>query len=97
MTQFDITHQSGANAGRYSILLDDGSEAEMTYRVVSGKVMAIDHTFVPRQHRGGQIAESLVVRGVEDARTNGFRIDPVCPYVAVQFRRHPEWQDLLAD
>ena len=95
MTQFDINHQSSGNTGRYSIALDDGSEAEMTYRM-AGEVMAIDHTFVPRRHRGGQIAESLVVRGVEDARAKGLKIDPVCPYVAVQFRRHPEWRDLLA-
>ena len=26
----------------------------------------------------------------------GFKITPVCPYVVVQFRRHPEWSDLLA-
>lgn len=96
MTARDISLETDGVTGRYCIALDDGSEAEMTYRMTTPHIMAIDHTFVPKQHRGGDIAESLVVRGVEDARRGGLKIDPVCPYVAVQFRRHPEWRDLLA-
>jgi predicted GNAT family acetyltransferase len=34
---------------------------------------------------------------VADARAQGFTIVPQCPYVAAQFRKHPEWADLLAD
>jgi predicted GNAT family acetyltransferase len=68
----------------------------MTYRRVAPDVIAIDHTWVPRQHRGGGIAEQLVRRGIADARAENLRIEPVCSYVAAQFRRHPEWSDLLA-
>jgi predicted GNAT family acetyltransferase len=59
-------------------------------------VLAIDHTFVPPSHRGRNLAERLVTTGVADARLEGSKIHPYCSYVAAQFRRHPEWSDLLA-
>ena len=46
--------------------------------------------------RGGGVAQLLVEALVADAREQGFRIVPQCSYVAAQFRRHPEWADLLA-
>ena len=58
--------------------------------------MVIDHTGVPPEFEGRGIALKLVKASIEDARREGFKITPVCPYVVVQFRRHPEWADLLA-
>ena len=51
-------------------------------------------TPVPLRHRG--IATQLVLRLVADARREGFRIRPTCPFVVTQFESHPEWSDLLA-
>ena len=36
-----------------------------------------------------------VTRAVEDARAAGKKIIPLCPFAAAQFRRHPEWADVL--
>jgi predicted GNAT family acetyltransferase len=47
--------------------------------------------------RGRGVAQFLVEALIADAREQGFRIVPQCSYVAVQFRRHPEWVDLLAE
>ncbi len=38
----------------------------------------------------------MVERLVTDARTEGLRIVPSCPYVQAWFDRNPEWSDLLA-
>ena len=40
--------------------------------------------------------DGLVKRAVKDARERGWKVTPLCSYAAVQFRRHEEWQDLLA-
>ena len=32
---------------------------------------------------------------VADVRAAGKKILPLCPFAAAQFRRHPEWADLL--
>ena len=92
-----IERKDGPQGGRYVIRLEDGLEAEMTYRRPAPGLIAIDHTFVPPSHRGRSLAERLVNAGIADARAEGNRILPYCSYVAAQFRRHPEWADLLAD
>jgi predicted GNAT family acetyltransferase len=37
-----------------------------------------------------------VRRAVEDARREGFRIIPLCPFAKSQFERHAEWKDVLS-
>jgi hypothetical protein len=37
----------------------------------------------------------LVQRAVDDARAAGKKLVPLCPFAAAQFRRHPEWSDVL--
>ncbi|MFM9939030.1 MAG: GNAT family N-acetyltransferase [Hyphomicrobiaceae bacterium] len=34
---------------------------------------------------------------VADARTEGFKIVPLCPYVKAQYLRHPEWADVMQE
>lgn len=92
-----VEREDHSTYGRYVIRLPDGSEAEMTYRRVAPDVISIDHTGVPVPFRNAGIALALVKAGVGDARAGGYRIIPACPYVAVQFRRHPEWAALRAD
>jgi predicted GNAT family acetyltransferase len=91
-----IEREERGSSGRYVLRFEDGSEGEMTYRVVRPGVIAIDHTGVPRQHRGRGHAERLVDAGIADARREGTKIIPLCSYVEAQFRRHPEWADLRA-
>lgn len=89
-----IERQDGLSNGRWFVRFDDGSEGEMTYRRVSDKVIAINHTGVPPHHRGGGHALKLVQAAIQAARGEGFKIVPLCSYVEAQFRRHPEWADL---
>ena len=57
--------------------------------------MIIDHTGVPDAYRGQGIGKKLVEHAVGDARKNGWKIMPLCPFAAAQFRRHSEWADVL--
>ncbi|WDR04817.1 GNAT family N-acetyltransferase [Devosia rhodophyticola] len=93
---YTIERQHQSDRGRYVIDLDEGFEAELTYAMTSPDVMLIDHTGVPPQFEGRGIAAQLVEAAIADARRQNFRIVPQCPYVAVQFKRHPEWADLRA-
>ncbi|HHY51503.1 MAG TPA: N-acetyltransferase [Alphaproteobacteria bacterium] len=96
MEDIDVVREGGAARGRYVIHLPDGHEAEMTFGRRDPATVVVDHTFVPPEFRGHGLAEKLVQTLIADARREGFRIVPVCSYVAVQFRRHPEWADLRA-
>ena len=43
--------------------------------------------------RGMGIAKAMVERLIADARSEGFKIFALCPYVRSQFDRHPEWRE----
>lgn len=81
--------------GRYFVKGPDGAEAEMTFTKVGEHQLIIDHTEVPDAFRGQGVGARLVMRAVEDARAAGKTIIPLCPFAAAQFRRHPEWADVL--
>lgn len=95
-TEYTIQHEQGPTRGRYFIDLAPGVEAEMTYGKTADGPMVIDHTGVPPEYEGRGIALQLVKAAIADAREKGFKINPLCPYVDVQFRRHPDWSDLRA-
>ena len=58
-------------------------------------LIIIDHTEVPSALRGRKVGERLVRQAIEDARRDGSRILPLCPFAKAQIGRHPEWQDVL--
>lgn len=93
---YTVEHQDGAGHGRYVISLPGGLEAEMTYRKIGGDVIAIDHTYTPPEFRGRDIALRMITKAVAEARAKGLRVRPECSYAVIQFKRHPEWRDLLS-
>ncbi|HWA20675.1 MAG TPA: GNAT family N-acetyltransferase [Devosia sp.] len=95
--QLTVEREDGGARGRYFIRLPGDFEAEMTFRYTGdGGTIVIDHTYTPPEFRGRNIAAMLMDRAIADARRDGLRIQPECSYAVVQFRRHPEWRDLLA-
>jgi uncharacterized protein len=87
--------ERGPSGGRWVVVVA-GHEAEMTYSRASAALIIIDHTEVPGALRGRGVGEALVLRAVEDARREGFRIIPLCPFAKAQFERHAEWRDVLS-
>jgi predicted GNAT family acetyltransferase len=93
----EITRQGSESHGEYRAEVP-GSDAvgRLTWQA-RGDARIADHTLVPPEIGGRGIAAALVDALVSDAREQGFKIMPACSYVEAQFRRHPEWADLLAD
>ena len=76
----------------------DGLRCEASYLLVdaaSGPVMHLVHTGVPPALSGQGIAARLVAAALDEARRQGWPVRPVCSYVQVYMRRHPETFDLL--
>lgn len=91
----DITLEETPGKGRY-IYRADGAEAEMTFSKAGDHLIIIDHTGVPDAFRGQGVGLALVLRGVLDARAAGKKVLPLCSFAAAQFRRHPDWSDVLS-
>lgn len=90
----EIIKETGPTKGRY-VLRQNGAEAELTFSVMSPVKIIADHTGVPDTMRGTGAGRRLVEHLVADARANGFTVVALCPFVAAQARRHPEWSDVF--
>ena len=86
-----VTHNPQTQ--RFEALVD-GLRCEADYQLTGG-VMWMTHTGVPRELDGRGIAAQLVVAALAWARSQGMKVKPSCSYVAAYMRRHPETQDLL--
>ena len=91
----EIVLEDKGSKGRYFLRVAAGDEAEMTFTKIGEHQIIIDHTEVPDAFRGQGAGLRLVTRAVEDARAAGKKIIPLCPFANAQFRRHPEWADVL--
>jgi uncharacterized protein len=97
MERVSITREMDARRGRYVARIEGSSaEAELTFVRAEPGVLVADHTLTPVPLRGRGIATQLVERLVADARREGFRIRPTCPFVAALFDQRPDWSDLSA-
>jgi len=97
MEQVSITREMDERRGRYvAKIAGHADEAELTFQRAAPDVFVADHTLTPAALRGRGIATQLVERLVADARREGFRIRPTCPFVVALFSQHPEWSDLRA-
>ena len=92
-----IEKRVDGTSGRYVGRIDgvDG-EAELRFTVRGPSLISADHTEAPASMRGTGAAMALVEHMIGDARAGGFKIVPVCPYVLAQYRKHPEWSDVIA-
>lgn len=70
-------------------------EGELTITTVSNVLVIADSTFVPDTLRGTGAASALVGALIADARSEGYRIIPLCPFVRAQSLKHPEWSDVI--
>lgn len=94
--QVEIRREDEPTRGRYVARMDGvAEEAELTFSKTSPTLVIADHTFVPDSMRGGGVGAKLAERLVADARARGYRIIALCPFVKVQFQRHPEWADVI--
>ena len=90
-----IELEDNGSKGRYFLRAPTGEEAEMTFTRIGEHQIIIDHTEVPEAFRGQGVGARLVAHAVEQARSAGRKIIPLCPFAAAQFSRHPEWADVL--
>jgi hypothetical protein len=97
VAKISVTRELQATHGRYVAKIEGfPGEAELSFSRPDPSIVSADHTGTPVALRGQGIATALVEQLVADARREGFRIRPICSFVAAQFDRHPEWSDLRA-
>jgi uncharacterized protein len=79
---------------RYEVLRDGEVLGGISYRTAPGVIVLV-HTEVAPSEEGHGVASRLVAGALDDIRSRGLRVAPVCPFVAAYLRRHPEQRDLV--
>ena len=79
---------------RYELLFGDELVGEILYRVKPGTVVLL-HTEVDASVEGSGLGGRLVADALDDIRSRGLTVVPLCPFVAAYIRRHPEYDDLV--
>ncbi len=94
MADEQVIRELSDSKGRYVIRHADG-ESDLTYSVLSPQTVIADHTAVAPGHEGTGVGLRLLTALLDDARNDGFKIVPLCPFVNAQRRKHPDWADLF--
>lgn len=76
------------------VLTIDGSTCELGFSH-DGDLLSLNHVRVPKAVGGQGIAGQLTRHALDWARVEGFKVRPVCPYVASWIEKHPDYQDLV--
>jgi predicted GNAT family acetyltransferase len=77
------------------VMTAPGGDAFATYRRLDD-YLVVSHTEVPQALRGRGLGSQLAEALFQQARSRGERIVPACSFIADWARRHPEYQDVLA-
>lgn len=76
---------------RSAFFMNEGDQrvAEMVFSI-SGNNLTVYHTEVSETLKGKGVSGQLLETMVNYARAHSLKVIPLCPYVNLQFRRHPE-------
>jgi predicted GNAT family acetyltransferase len=72
----------------------NGEVAYLEYSL-SGNVLELTHTEVPKKLRGMGLASSLAETALRWAREKNLKVDIICPLVQEHITKHPEYSDLV--
>jgi predicted GNAT family acetyltransferase len=93
MPELELVNDTAAR--RYRLLLGAEEVGFIEYDPIGEHSILIKHTEVPTQHEGKGYGSELVRRALDDVRSQGKTVVPICPYALDFVRRHREHADLV--
>ncbi|GAB3503909.1 GNAT family N-acetyltransferase [Spirosoma knui] len=66
------------------------------YQHVDVETLALTHTEVDPSLEGQGVGSHLVKGVLEYAERNALKIVPLCPFVSVYLKRHPDWNRVVS-
>jgi predicted GNAT family acetyltransferase len=90
-----VQHQQSGKNGSFFIKENDDVLGEMEYKMKGENQMVITHTEVNDAYQGKGVGKLLVERGMEHARTAGYKVIPACTYAKAIIQRNDWMMELL--
>ncbi|MBS1678552.1 MAG: N-acetyltransferase [Actinobacteria bacterium] len=79
---------------RYEVRIDGEAAAIADYVKQPGTI-SFTHTETFPGHKGEGLAGRMIDRALRDAREEGLRVVPFCPFVSGYIGKHEEFRDLV--
>lgn len=80
-------------AKQYELHIDE-LVARVEYMRVQNNIY-LTHTEVPVKLEGKGIGAAIVKQVLQDIEQRNLTLVPLCPFVALYLKRHPEWKKLV--
>jgi predicted GNAT family acetyltransferase len=84
-----------SESNRMELIVGDYT-AFINYKLSHQQIFLI-HTEVPEELEGKGVGSAIVLKALQYAKDNELKIVPLCPFVQAYLKRHPEWNDVVAD
>jgi predicted GNAT family acetyltransferase len=82
--------------GRFEARDETGVLAGVLTYQVTGPIVVYTHTEVDAAFEGRGVGAELARTAMEDARSKGRTVVPMCPFVSGWLDKHPEYESLVA-
>jgi predicted GNAT family acetyltransferase len=79
---------------RYEISVN-GSRAGLAAYELEGDVIAFTHTEIDDAYEGQGLGSQLARSALDDVRSRGLKVRPLCPFIRGWIKRHEDYQDLV--
>ena len=93
MYHVDLKITDNPSKKRYEAVIE-GHTAFIEYIKTKEKIF-LPHTEVPVALEGKGIGSAMVLQVLEDIEKLGLTLVPLCPFVAMYLKKHPEWRRLV--
>lgn len=90
----DVVIQDRPELEYYEISVDGRRAGLAAYELVDG-VISFTHTEVDDAYEGQGLGSRLARYALDDARTRGLQVRPLCPFIKTWIRRHEDYADLV--
>src|SRR6478735_488398 len=86
--------RNNRDRSRYEAFVD-GKLAGFAQYVMRGGRIVLVHTEIHDEFEGKGVGSALAKGALDDLRSRGLPVVPLCPFIAGYIGRHPEYRDLV--
>jgi predicted GNAT family acetyltransferase len=92
----DIEVTDNSAEHRYEIRVDGKLAGFTAYRERPGR-LEFTHTEIGDEFEGQGLGSKLIGTTLDDVRSRGDAVIPICPFMKAYIERHPEYVDLVPE
>ena len=93
----DTTLTDDKSARRYRLTVGGEEVGYVEYDPIGASSILLKHTEVDRRHEGKGYGGKLVGGVLDDLRSRGMTVLPICPYAMAWIKRHREYLDVVRE